>query len=349
MNARSDPAAPGRIDVVFVVLPGTLLLDIAGPAEAFRLANQRLQLQGRPPRFRLRFAGPLPEAASSVGLALAQLEPLPTTRQAARTWFVLAGRAEAARQRGTPDWLAARDWLGRTVRPWLLDGTCGCRLLTVCAGTLLAADAGLLDGRRCTTHHELLELLQHTAPCAEVLGNRVFVEDGPLASSAGITSGIDLALHLIAGEAGEAVAAAVAQTMVVYLRRGVQDPELSPLLAHRHHLHPAVHRVQDAICSDATADWSVEAMARLAHVTPRHLHRLFTLHAGIAPLAYLQGIRVERARQALAQGASVAQAAEQAGFGSELALRRAWKGRAAGTPRDARAPRRPRRLDAPAP
>lgn len=338
MNARIErEAAAGeqRIDVLFVLLPEALLLDIAGPAEAFRLANQRLQARGQPALFRLRFVSPEPTVTSSVGLALAHLEPLPASLPH-RTWCVLVGQPGATHRRTHASWLAARDWLGLHVRPLLEAGTSH-RLVTVCAGAVLAADAGLLAGRRCTTHHESLDTLRALAPQADVVSNRVFVEDGPVASSAGITSGIDLALHLIAREVGDAVAAAVAQTMVVYLRRGPHDEELSPMLAHRHHLHPAVHRVQDAICSEPAADWTVETMARAAHVTPRHLHRLFSLHAGIAPLAYLQRMRVERARQALARGASVSQAAEEAGFGSDLALRRAWKNHAQGTPREARA------------
>lgn len=336
MPAPGDRArAPAGIDVLFVVLPGSLLLDIAGPAEAFRVANRRLQARGQPARFRLRFVGPQAEAASSVGLMLGGLQPLPEGVEGP-TWCVLVGMPDLDAERSGRAWLRVRDWLSRWMPPLLASDT-GHKLVTVCAGTLLAADAGLLGRRRCTTHHEWLDTLQRLAPEAEVVGNRVFVEDGPVASSAGVTSGIDLALHLIAAEAGDAVAAAVAQTMVVYLRRGPQDAELSPLLSYRHHLHPAVHRVQDAICTEPAAHWTVETMARAAHVTPRHLHRLFSLHAGIAPLAYLQRIRVERARQALAQGASVGQAAEAAGFGSDLALRRAWKVHAQGTPREARA------------
>lgn len=338
MNAPIDRRAAARephVDVIFVVLPDALLLDIAGPAEAFRLANQRLQARGQPARFRLRYAGPAASVASSVGLTLGQLEPLPASLPD-RTWCVLVGQPGAVDRRAHAPWIAARDWLGRHLRP-LLESGAGHRLVTVCAGAVLAADAGLLTGRRCTTHHESLDTLRALAPQADVVSNRVFVEDGPVASSAGITSGIDLALHLIAQEVGDAIAAAVAQTMVVYLRRGPHDEELSPMLAYRHHLHPAVHRVQDDICSEPAADWTVETMARAAHVTPRHLHRLFSLHAGIAPLAYLQRIRVERARQALVRGASVSQAAEEAGFASDLALRRAWKTHAQGTPREARA------------
>lgn len=152
-----------------------------------------------------------------------------------------------------------------------------------------------------------------------------------------MTAGIDLALHLIATTCGERNAAAVAQDMVVYLRRSASDPELSPLLAHRNHLHPAVHRVQDAISADPKREWSMSALAEAGHVTERHLLRLFTAHAAVSPLAYLQAIHLERAKQTLSRGASVTRAAEEAGFSSDLQLRRAWRQRFSGTtPRSAR-------------
>lgn len=316
------------IDVVLLVQPRTLLLDLAGPAEAFRLANQALQRRGRAPAFRLRFVAATPSVETSVGLSVAGLEPLPAAL-APDSWLVLLGcrHARPGERPSTAelaDGLRAQRWLAREGRV-LLDGEQG-RLLTICSGALQAADAGLLDGRRCTTHHETLPELRRVAPRAQIVDNRVFVLDGPrgeLASSAGITAGIDLALHLIGEHCGHALAATIAQTMVVYLRRGANDPELSPLLAHRHHLHAALHKVQDAICAAPTEAWTVQTMAEQAHVTPRHLSRLFALHAGTTPLHYLQAIRLERARQAQARGASAGQAAELAGFSSDQQLRRA--------------------------
>ncbi|MEQ1517280.1 MAG: hypothetical protein ABL931_12415 [Usitatibacteraceae bacterium] len=133
------------------------------------------------------------------------------------------------------------------------------------------------------------------------MDNRVFLIDGPLASSAGITAGIDLALHLIAGECGDALAASVAEDMVVYLRRSTQDPELSPFLAHRRHLHAAVHRVQDAVSAEPDREWDMATLAEIGHVTQRHLLRLFVQHAGVSPLQFLQSIRLERARWSTAQ------------------------------------------------
>jgi transcriptional regulator GlxA family with amidase domain len=317
------------IDVLFLVLPETLLLDLAGPAEALRLANQQLAARGRPPAFRLRYVGSQPEVPTSIGLRLAGLEPLPDALPAG-AWVVLLGRPglkqtlPALQRNG---WLGARHWLSTVVAPALalanpVDAP-PVRLLAVCVGTLLAADAGLLGRRQVTTHHEHLELLAALAPQARVCANRVFVVDGPVWSSAGITAGIDLALHCIADACGEAIAAAVAETMVVFQRRGSDDPQRSPLLDGRNHLHPAVHRVQNAVCEHPGHDWDVPALAAVAHVTPRHLARLFKDHAGVSPRDYVERIRSGLAEQAIARGLSTARAVEIAGFGTDRQFRRA--------------------------
>jgi transcriptional regulator GlxA family with amidase domain len=309
------------IDVLFLVLPESLLLDLAGPAEAFRLANQQLQRARRPPMFRMRFVGPLPQVESSVGLSLARIEALPAELPS-RCWVVVLGRpghAPAVLRHQRP-WLTARDWLARVVAPELAHEA---KLLTVCAGALLAADAGLVGTRCVTTHHELLDELARLAPAASVQANRVFVEDGPLLSSAGITAGIDLALHLITRECGPAIASAVAQVMVAFTRRGPQDTQRSPLLAHRDHLHPAVHRVQDAVCAAPGTDWTAQRLAATAHVTARHLARLFHTHVQLSPRAYVEHVRRGLAQHALAGGASSADAARLAGFDNTRRLRQA--------------------------
>jgi len=310
-------------DIAFVVLPGTLLLDLAGPAEAFRLANQRLQRRGQPEAYRLRFIGPQAQAHTSVGATLANLEPLPDTLPDGAT-VVLLGQpsgAESPLQRPlSRAWSETRRWLARVLAPGLDDERLA--LISVCAGTLLAADAGLLAGRRCTTHHESLDDLARMAPAAVVAANRVFVLDGPIASSAGITAGIDLALHLIARDHGDTLAAAVAQVMVVYLRRGPEDPEISPLRAGRNHLHPAVHKVQDAVCEQPSADWSLQRLAEVAHVTPRHLTRLFGEHVGRSPRQYVESVRVALAERALQGGQVTKQAIAAVGIAGDRQWRR---------------------------
>ena len=328
MITRAHP-----IDVLFVIVPHSLLLDIAGPAEAFRLANWHREIRGLPPRFRLRFAAPKETVTTSVGLSIADLEPLPQ-ELSATTWVVVVGRPTKHLDNVTPAVTTTARWLDRCLGESLREESGAHRLVTICSGTLLAARAGLLTGRSCTTHHELLDKLRTLAPAAKVIDNRVFVMDGPIASSAGITAGIDLALNLIAEECGDALAATVAEDMVVYLRRSDRDPEESPFGLHRGHLHTTVHRVQDAIIDEPERDWNMTSLAKVGNTTERHLLRLFIEHARVSPLQYLQAIRLERARQALANGANVTQAAEFAGFRSDLQMRRAWNKQWGGSPRD---------------
>jgi transcriptional regulator GlxA family with amidase domain len=306
------------IDVFFVLLPGALILDWAGPAEALRIANQLLKAQGQSARFRLRFTGPEAQTPTSVSVQVSGLEPLPA-QMPNPSWLVLVGMPGTAVDVSQPQARRTVEWLSQ-----LQPGHEGLRLITVCAGALLAAHAGLLHGRRATTHHQHLEELRVVAPGCDVVANRVFVLDGPVASSAGITTGIDLALHLITQECGAPLASQVAQTMVVALRRGPQDPELSPFLAYRNHMHPALHRVQDAVSAEPQRDWTVPRMAQVGHTSARHLTRLFLDHAGTAPLQYLRRIRLAVAQAALESGRNVTQAAQIAGFSSDTQLRRTW-------------------------
>ena len=306
------------IHVHFVLLPGSLILDWAGPAEALRMANQRLRDAGESDAFVLHFIGPQAETESSVGATITAIQPLPGSLPD-NSWLVLVGQPGVIIDVATPETLTLLHWLrGLRLKEGRLE------LLTVCAGAVIAGHAGLLHGHRATTHHHHLDELRRVAQGCDVVENRVFVLDGAVASSAGVTTGIDLFLHRIAAVCGPALAPRVAQSMVVALRRGPNDPELSPFLSHRNHLHPALHRVQDAVGQQPQADWSVKRMADVACTSPRHLTRLFLTHGGIAPLQYLRRIRLDVAEVALRAGHNVTQAAQTAGFSSDTQLRRTW-------------------------
>lgn len=318
--------APRRIPV-YVVLPArTLLLDVAGPIEALRKANH-LQSDVA---FDVRYVGALPELTCSIGLRITGIGPLPDTVEP-DAMIVLSGSTDEPLDAGHPVEEAEEGteevvaWLRRVVKP-------GIRLVCICSGALLAARAGLMDGVACTTHFTNCEDLQQLAPAARVLENRLYVEDGERYSSAGITAGIDLMLHIIGQLTSPATAAAVARFLVVYLRRAGTDPQLSPWLEGRNHIHPAVHRVQDAITADPAREWSLEALAQLAFASPRHLSRLFNEHAGMSIPDYLNRLRVALAQQLLTETRlDMERVAERAGFASSRQLRRAW-GRINSTP-----------------
>ena len=318
-STASTGISTSAIRVVFVLLPDSLVLDWAGPAEALRIANQCLMNVGQPERFRIEFTGPAPTTRGSVGVQLSGLLPLPAAWDATTTWIVVVGQPGSTIDVSGEEARTLLHWLrGQRLERGRLE------LVTICAGAVLAAHAGQLAGRRATTHHHHLQELSATEPRCDVVANRVFVADGPVFSSAGVTAGIDLMLQRIADVCSPAIAAQVAQTMVVALRRGPHDPELSPFLHHRNHMHAALHRVQDAVGQQPQAGWTVPGMAAVATTSPRHLTRLFIEHAGIAPLQYLRRIRLAVAETALRSGHNVTQAAAMAGFSSDTQLRRAW-------------------------
>lgn len=307
--------------VYFLVFPDILLLDLAGIAEAFRIANQNTPT----PIFELLFVGPEKKSSSSIGLSLAGLSPLPKHIED-NAWIIVCGLPSPE---GRIEAGAARDiiaWLRTQVRP---THTVCC----VCAGALIAAEAGLLEGRQCTSHHDHCEWLQKRHPEAQVQTNRIFVRDGNVYTSAGVTSGIDLALTLIAEQAGAVIAARVARDLVVYIRRAGHDPQISVWLTHRNHLHPVVHHAQDEVVRDPGHPWTLPELAARCHVSVRTLSRLFRREAGITPLDYLAQIRLAIARERLqTTHMSIDRVAESAGFRSALQLRRLWKKHDEGSP-----------------
>lgn len=316
----TNTLAPREISIFAVVPPRVLLLDLAGPMEVLRKAN----LEQHGVAFPVTYVGPTESVGSSIGLGVSGIEPLPD-RLPDGAYVVISGAADLPMGGPvTPREEEARleaqivAWLRRTVRP-------GIRLVSICSGALLAARAGLLDGHECTTHHGTMAELVRLAPTALVRENRLYVEDGERLTSAGITAGIDLMLHIVASLAGPATALAVARYLVVYLRRAGADPQLSPWLEGRNHLHPAIHRVQDAVAANPARDWSVASLADVAAASPRNLSRLFNDQTGMSVTDYVNRMRIALARE-LISGTELDMegVAERSGFGSARQFRRAW-------------------------
>jgi len=299
-------------DVYFVVLPKLVLLDLAGPADALRLADQKV-----PDSYRLHFCAPTRSLETAIGLQLGSLEPLPT-KLSEDSIVVLTGISGQTVELDEPSTQRVIEWLETGV-------TAPGLLLCVCAGSVIAGKAGLLAGRECTSHHAHIDELRRVAPDAHVMDNRIFVDDGSVMSSAGVTAGLDLALHVIGAQLGPRIAAEVARDLVVYLRRSGTDPALSPWVQHRNHLHPAVHRVQDAVARKPAASWTSEELSAVACTSPRNLARLFAEHAHCSPLDYVQLIRFAFAKELVTQSKlDLERVAVRAGFRSAQQLRRVW-------------------------
>ena len=313
---------PRQMPVYVVMSPQAMMLDVAGPLDVLRYANM-VQEQVH---FDVRYVGATPSVLTSIGLTLAGIEPLPP-QIPSDALVVLVGDVDdvlpATKNMPREEMRAQQDvivdWLKATIQP-------GQVLVSVCSGALLAARAGLLDGYTCTTHYIDCQLLASLAPQARVLDNRLYVEDRDRLTSAGVTAGIDLMLYLVSRYVDHACALAVARYLVVYLRRGGSDPQMSPWLEGRNHIHPAIHRVQDAVAADPSRDWTLSALADVAGASTRHLSRLFNEHVGMSITDYRNRLRVAVARELLGHTRlDMEQVAERSGFASTRQLRRAWR------------------------
>lgn len=308
-----------QIKILVVLSPRVLLLDLAGPLEVLRVANN---LQDEVV-FEISYVAPNPTIACSIGLGLTGASCLPDRIEEDVSVLLLGRAAKSFAPWADP--VGDQDaeqrliiWLRRTILPTH-------RLIMVCEGTLLAAKAGLLAGYACTTHYEACETLAALEPSAKVLTNRLFVEDRTRVSSAGVTAGIDLMLHLVARWCGPDVVMKVARILVVYIRRGPNDPQLSPWLEGRNHLHQVVHRAQDAIAANPAHDWSLDELGQLAGASARNLSRLFMTHTGMTVMMAINHTRLTVVQTLLAQtDLTMEQVAERAGFASARHMRRVW-------------------------
>jgi transcriptional regulator GlxA family with amidase domain len=293
--------------VVFLQVPQVHLLDLAGPAQVFGTAATHGY------DYQLRYVAEQAEVHTAQGL---------TVRAAVR-W----PRLTPADLVVVPGWrsptLSGTGRLATTTLERLAEHhRAGGTVASVCAGADALGRAGLLDGRRCTTHHDLQDELARRYPKAELVRDVLYVVDGRVVTSAGIASGIDLALHLVATRHGAGSAARIAREMVVFCRRNGDEPQASAMLRHRGHLQDVVHRAQDII--DARFDQAVPlpALAAECGVSERTLTRLFVNATGLTPLRYQQTLRTERAEHLIGQGATMDAAARGAGFADARMLRR---------------------------
>ena len=313
---QSDRHLHRRIIPVYVLLPPyTLLMDVAGPVEVLRRAN----IEQDDVLFDYQFIAAQPSQTTSVGLTLADLKPLPDHIPDG-AYVILSGSVTPPddAQDIEPELATLATWLNGAIRP-------GITLVTICSGAVLAARAGLMDGYACTTHAARLDEVREFAPTARVLDNRLYVEDRDRYSSAGITTGTDLMLHLASKLTSPTTALTIARHMVVYMRRTGAEPQLSPWLSGRNHVHPAIHRVQDAIMADPAHGWSLAELAGIGAMSARHISRLFQEHAGLSVTAYVNLMRVTLARDVLANSRlDMERVAEKSGFASPRHMRRVW-------------------------
>ncbi|NNN29873.1 helix-turn-helix domain-containing protein [Streptomyces sp. S3(2020)] len=293
--------------VVFFLVPGVHLLDLAGPAQVFSTAADF----GHP--YTLTYVAERPEVPTAQGLPV--VTGLDWPELGPQDLIVVPGWRAAT--------LAASPAIGAATLQVLRDHhAAGGTVASVCAGAEALGRAGLLKGRRCTTHHDVQDELAARHPGALVVRDVLFTSDDRVITSAGIASGIDLALHLVAGRHGPALAAQVARDMVVYARRNGHEPQSSAMFRHRSHLDDTVHHAQDLIDTRFDRPLPLPALATAVGVSERTLTRLFTRATGLTPLRYQQTLRLERAQHLISHGATVDAAARSVGFTDPRMLRR---------------------------
>ncbi|WP_242895290.1 GlxA family transcriptional regulator [Actinomadura litoris] len=294
--------------IAFLLVPGLHLLDLAGPAQVFSTAAQA----GHP--YRLTYHAEQEGVPTAQGLTVQATTDWP--RLTRDDILLVPGWHQDPGAPHTPP-------VGeRTAARIAAHHAAGGLVASVCAGAFALGHAGLLDGRRCTTHHRLQDVLARRHPRATVIRDVLYVTDDRVVTSAGIASGIDLALHLAAARHGPRTAARIARAMVVYARRNGDEPQASAMLRHRAHLSDTVHHAQDLIDTGYTRTLPLADLAAASGVSERTLTRRFTAATGRTPLRYQQELRLERAEHLISRGATTEAAAHAVGFADARMLRR---------------------------
>lgn len=298
--------------VLIVLFDGVQSLDVTGPLEVFSGAERWCAARDTGPAYLIRTASLGGSAVrTSSGL---RLSPDGDLAQVGNPDLLLVPGGEGTR-RPAP---ALLDWLRE-------HGPRATRLVSVCTGAFLLAEAGLLAGRRVTTHWEFCGTLAARYPDVEVDPEPIFVRDGELATSAGVTAGIDLVLDLVEDDLGHDAALSVARQLVVFLRRPGNQSQFSVPLAAQVARREPLREVQRWIVERPDADLSVEALALRAHLSPRQFARSFAAEVGMTPGRYVDRIRLEAARRRLEDTRDgIAQTARACGYGTPEAMRRAF-------------------------
>jgi transcriptional regulator GlxA family with amidase domain len=309
-NPLNSPNVPRAVDIL--AFPSVQLLDVAGPLQVFTAANERLESRGLPPAYEVRVVAPSDLIVATAGLALAT-KPLSPTRTEIDTLIVAGGRGvmRAIEAVDLVEWVKHRAAEAR-------------RVASVCTGAFMLGAAGLLDERRAVTHWEYCGLLSERFPLVRVDPDPIFIRDGSIWTSAGVTAGIDLALALVEEDLGRAIALAVARHLVVFLKRPGGQAQFSAALT----LQASDDRFADLhawIRNNLAEDLSLCRLAAQAGLSERTFSRRYRSETGMTPGNGVERLRVEAARQLLLDTRlPMKRVAARCGFGTEETMRRAF-------------------------
>ncbi|WP_208641274.1 GlxA family transcriptional regulator [Micromonospora arborensis] len=297
----------GTHRVAIFVYDGVTLLDIAGPAEVFKEANRFGA------NYQLVLLSPTgADVTSNLGVRMA-VDGAASGERPFDTLLV-AGSDHYPRNQVPAD-------LADAARiPAAVAG----RVASVCTGAFVLAAAGVLDGKRATTHWQVAHELAARYPTCRVEADAIYVRDGTTYTSAGVTAGIDLALALVEEDHGPNLTRDVARALVVYMQRAGGQSQFSAPLKGPPPRSPALRRITDAVTADPRGDHSLSGLAKHLNVSTRQLTRLFHDELSTTPARFVESIRFDLARALLDQGHTATQAATLAGFPSYESLRRVF-------------------------
>jgi transcriptional regulator GlxA family with amidase domain len=293
--------------IYFFIIEDVHLLDLSGAVQVFQEAREA----GLP--YTLQFIGDTPGLTSAAGLKIHDLTSFKKVEPSEHDIIVVPGydvrKSDISNLEPFSIWLRKFEKKGVTI-------------CSVCTGAFLLAKAGLLNNKKCTTHWKHTAKLQKDYPQAQVLENKLYVKSGNIYTSAGIATGIDLALFLLEEHHGKAAASTIAKELVVYIRREGTDTQESVYLQYRNHTDEKIHQVQDWIVRNLNKKLSLHILADKAHTSPRNLTRIFKQHTGITLSDYQNNVRIEKAKKLLsASDYKLEHIAQLCGFNTAKQLR----------------------------
>ena len=331
---KPDKSSPGNVPtkhrrVIMLAFPGADLLDITGPLDIFSGANTLLpRTQSGLPAYGVELVaheiGPV-ETSSGIKL-LAERRYVDLECRDIDTVMIAGGLSfeKAVNDHQLLDWIRH-------------NAVCARRLASICTGAFLLAEAGILDGRRATTHWAFSESLARRFPNIEVEPDALFIRDGNIYTSAGITAGMDLALSLIEEDYGREIALTVARIFVLFLKRPGGQSQFSIQLAMQQSESPVMQELQKWVLDNLSTDLTVEVLAKRASMSPRNFARVFKAEFRVTPAAFVESARLEAARRSLEESDhSIETVSIACGFKSPDRMRRAFLRHVGVSPQDYR-------------
>lgn len=310
---RESTTTPRR--VVIVVYPGAQILDVTGPAAVFTTANR---CSGKE-HYIVEIASASGDPARTSGDVTIGTRAVRSVPIRGLDTLLVVGGEQAAISAATRE-RALREWVVRAARRARRYGS-------VCSGAFVLANYGLLDGRRVATHWDSCARLREQFPKINVDADSLYVVDGPVWTSAGVTTGIDMALAMVERDVDSTVAGLVAQRLVVYARRPGHQSQWSALLQTQNRCDAPYDELVEWMHANLGRDLSVEILAKRAGQSPRDFHRKFSRATGRTPARFVEILRLDRVRILLSHEIALKEIAHQTGFGSAVRMNRAFERR----------------------